>query len=125
MILHRMITKTLILVFTLGAVVYGQSLEFGPPYTLSGAFQNPFGVSINRAQGHLIVSDTLNRQLQWTTLAALTATPTFQTFAFVSDTSQPDALIDPQGIAADVAGNVYVVDARKNQVNLYSWNAAS
>jgi len=50
---------------------------------------------------------------------------TFQTFGFVSDANAADALIDPEGIAADATGHIYVVDARRNQVNLYTWNAMS
>ena len=107
------------------ATALGQSLEFGPPFTLTGGFENPFGVAVDTAQGHLLVSDTRNRQIRWTTLTSLSGTPTFQSFGFVADSAQSDALIDPQGLAADGNGHVYVVDARRNQVNLYTWNSTT
>lgn len=107
------------------APALAQSLEFGPPYTLAGGFENPFGVAVNGAPGHLLVSDTRNRQIRWTTLASLAGTPTFQSFGHVADPAHADALIDPQGLAADGAGNVYVVDARRNQVNRYAWNGTN
>ncbi|MBP7112899.1 MAG: nitrite reductase, copper-containing [Nitrosomonas sp.] len=105
------------------SVTAAQSLEFGPPYTVNGSFENPFGIAVNNAQGHLLVSDTPNRKVHWTELTSLSGTtPTFRSFGYVADPAQPEALVDPQGIAADSNGHVYVVDVRRNQVNLYTWN---
>jgi len=123
--------RTLLLSGCLGWLCFGaptlsaQSLEFGPPYTITSGFQNPYGIAVNSGQKHLLVADTRNRQVRWTTLISLSGTPTFQSFGFVSDITKPEALIDPEGLAADTMGHVYVADARKNQVNLYTWNAMS
>lgn len=102
-----------------------QTLEFGPPYTLTGAFENPFGVAVNPAQGHLLVSDTRHRRIQWAALNTLAGTPMFQSFGQINDPADPAALFDPQGLAADTSGNVYVVDARRNQVLLFRWSAST
>jgi DNA-binding beta-propeller fold protein YncE len=102
-----------------------QPVEFGPPYSIAGGFENPFGVAVDPAQGHLLVTDTRNRQIQWATLSSLAASPAFRSFGYVADTTSPSALFDPQGMAVDRAGHVYVVDAKRNQVNLYTWSPGS
>jgi len=113
-----------LLLLCLAPTLRAQSLEFGPPYTISGGFQNPYGVAINRTQSHLLVA--IQKPASALDDAQLVdRTPTFQTFGFVSDANAADALIDPEGIAADATGHIYVVDARRNQVNLYTWNAMS
>ncbi|MCE4555052.1 CARDB domain-containing protein [Roseateles cellulosilyticus] len=76
-------------------------------------------------QGHLLVSDTRHRRIQFAALSTLSGTPSFQSFGEISDLTDPAALVDPQGLAADRGGNVYVVDARRNQVLLFRWSAAS
>lgn len=117
----------LFLILVLPISIHAQSLEFGPPYLISGGFENPFGVAIGGTPGtlHLFVADTRNRQIRWAPLNSLAGTPSFQTFGYVTDVTQPAALLDPQGIAADGNGHVYVVDARRNQVNLYTWDATT
>lgn len=102
-----------------------QPLEFGPPYTLTDSFENPFGVAVNPVQGHLLISDTRNRRIQWAALPSLTTSPTFQSFGYVANPVDPAALIDPQGLAVDSTGHVYVVDARRNQANLYTWSTSA
>jgi hypothetical protein len=100
-------------------------VSHGPPYQISGGFENPFGVAVNPAQGHLLVSDTRHRKIQWTSLSTLSGTPNFQSFGEVTDPADPSALFDPQGLAVDKSGNAYVVDARRNQVILYRWSASN
>ncbi|MEK6373548.1 MAG: hypothetical protein AABO58_12720 [Acidobacteriota bacterium] len=100
-----------------------QSLEFGPPYSITGGFENPFGVAVDG--GRLVVADTRNRRLRWTLTSSLTATPTFTDFGYVANATLPTALISPEGIAADGLGHVYVADARLNEARLYTWDAAT
>lgn len=102
-----------------------QDLEFGPPYFFSGGFQNPFGIGIDASNGHLLVVDTGHHQVAWMSLADVLTSPTFTTFGHVSDSSLSEALVDPQGIAADSEGNVYVVDTRQNEVQLFQWDSAA
>lgn len=102
-----------------------QDLEFGPPYLLSDAFHNPFGIGIDASRGHLIVADTGNHRLAWMSLSDLPGTPTWTYFGHVADSTLPEALVDPQGVAVDSAGNVYVVDRRQNEVQMFAWDSRS
>ena len=102
-----------------------QDLEFGPPYVLTDAFLNPFGIGIDYSREHLIIADTGNHRLAWTDLAALPGSPAWTYFGYVADSTLPQALVDPQGVAVDSAGNVYVVDTRQNEVQLFIWDAGT
>jgi sugar lactone lactonase YvrE len=103
----------------------GPSLNFGPPHTITGGFLRPYGIAVDETHGRLLVADTANRRFRWTTIADLTGSYAFTEHGFVSDASSPNALTDPQGIAADASGNVYVVSTLKGEVKAYSWNGGN
>jgi M6 family metalloprotease-like protein len=109
-------------VFAASRPLHAQDLEFGPPYLFTGGFQNPFGIALDTAHDHLLVVDTGHHQVAWMSLADVLAAPTFTTFGYVADSSLPEALVDPQGVAVDSAGNVYVVDTRQNEVQRFQWD---
>jgi hypothetical protein len=46
-------------------------------------------------------------------------------FGYVASRSDPAALNEPQSVAADGAGHVFVVNTFGNDANLYSWNGSA
>ncbi len=96
------------------------SLNYGPPYISTGDFKHPYGLAIDETQGRLLVADTANRRWKWLNLNAITSgAAAYHEVGFVP-ASDPAALADPQALAADTTGNIYVVDALKGEVKLYS-----
>jgi M6 family metalloprotease-like protein len=101
------------------------SLQFGPPYVSTGSFLRPYGLAIDTAHGRLLVADTGNHRFKWTTAASVNGPHTYTEFGFVADRTAPEALTDPQGIAVDAAGNVYVANTLTGNVKWYAWNGGN
>jgi hypothetical protein len=101
------------------------SLDFGPPYLSTGNFLRPYGLAVDNAHGRLLVADTANHRFKWTAAAGLGGSHAYTEFGFVASRDAPDALTDPQGIAADAAGNVYVANTLSGDVKWYAWNGGS
>ena len=92
----------------------------------------PAGVAIDKANGHVIVSDSQNnRVLGWKSASAFAAggaadlvigQPDFNSSGCNQNASAPDAtrLCRPIGVAFDVAHRVYVGDAQNNRVLVFS-----
>jgi len=99
------------------------SIEFGPPFVFSGGFTAPAGLAVDDANGRIVVADTGAHRVKWATIASLVAgSPAWTELGFVADRSLPEALNEPQAVAVDGAGNVYVVDTFAGEVQLYRWN---
>jgi DNA-binding beta-propeller fold protein YncE len=95
------------------------NLRFGPPYIVTGGFSHPYGLAVDAAGGRLLVADTGHHRFKWTQIDGLTGSYTFAEHGYFADRSNPAALTDPQGIAADADGNVYVVNTLVGEVKLY------
>ena len=92
----------------------------------------PAGVAIDKANGHVIVSDSQNnRVLGWKSASAFAAggaadlvigQPDFNSSGCNQNASAPDAtrLCRPIGVAFDVAHRVYVGDAQNNRVLVFN-----
>lgn len=105
--------------------VWGQNLEFGPPFVLTNDFNVPADLAIDTANNRVLVADTGNHRIRYTAIADLGATPTWSEFGYVAVRTLPEALNEPQAIAADSTGNAYVVDTFNNEVKLYRWDASA
>ena len=101
------------------------SLQFGPPFTITGNFLHPFGVAVDNTNGRLLVADTANQRFRWTTISSLNGTYTFTDAGFVANASDPNALSDPQALAVDAISNVYVVNTLAGNVKQFTWNGGN
>lgn len=105
---------------------FAGSLEFGPPFPVVDAFEVPAGLTVDAANSRLLVADTAHHRVKYAPLADLsTTTPTWSEFGYLADRSLPGALNEPQALAADSSGNVYVVDTFSNEVQLFHWDGAN
>jgi DNA-binding beta-propeller fold protein YncE len=109
----------------LSSAARAQAIEFGPPVVLSQSFSVPSGLGIDSLNGRLLVADTANHRIRYATISALGGAPTWSEFGFTPSRSDAAALNEPQGVAADGAGNVFVVNTFANDVQLYRWNAGT
>jgi len=91
-------------------------LRFGPPYLLQGNFKLPFGVALDVSSNppRLVVADTTNKAIKWADATDLTKPLTFNAVAA--------NLVDPEAIAVDANGNLYVVNTLGNDVRKFTWN---
>ena len=103
----------------------GQDLLHGPAVVVAVPAQVPSGVAVDAARGRVFVVDTGGRRVLYTSIASLTApSPAWASFGFVASDSDPDALLEPQGIAVDADGNVFVADTFHGIVRMYAYDAA-
>jgi M6 family metalloprotease-like protein len=99
-----------------------QSLHFGAPHELSGGFLRPYGLAVDETHNRLLVADTGNNRFKWAPIAGIViGSYAFTDVGFVADMSDPAALIDPQALAADAAGNVFVVNTLGGEVQAYTF----
>lgn len=104
---------------------WAQGSPFGPPFIISGGFTLPAGLGVDAANARVLIADAGSHRVKYATIPDLAGTPTWDDFGFVSGLVQPQALVAPQAVAADSAGNVYAVDTVGSQVQLYRWDASS
>ncbi|MBW3622172.1 MAG: fibronectin type III domain-containing protein [Armatimonadetes bacterium] len=95
------------------------SLDSGPPTGLK--LSSPNGVAVNTA-GHLFISDTLNHRVLLVDLFRSMAQPYAGsgTAGFGGD-GQPAAfgqLNSPQGLATDLAGNLFIADSGNHSIRV-------
>ncbi len=105
------------------AAFAADGLDFGPPVLSTGNFSRPYGLAVDEAHGRLLVADTGNQQFKWTDVTTVTGTCVYAGQGYVSDRGAPEALNDPEALAADAAGNVYVVNTLQGNVKFYPWSA--
>lgn len=127
----------LIRIFTLfalfiavAAIVYSRSLfanslEYGPPVPVTDGFAVPAGLAIDEPRNRVLVADTGNHRIKYTDIDSLAGTPTWHEFGYIANRALPEALNEPQALAVDANGNVFVVDTFDNEVQLYRWDGAS
>jgi DNA-binding beta-propeller fold protein YncE len=122
-------TKSLFLLLALSVSVgvngLSQTLRFGPPIPISGGFAHPYGLAVDAVNGRLLVADTGNNRFKWAKIADLAGSYMFSESGYIPDRTDPDSLTDPQAIAADSQGNVYVANTLAGNVRLYLWDSGS
>ncbi len=100
---------------------YAQSLEFGVPISIADNFQVPTGLGIDATNNRVLVVNTGEHGLEYTTITDIEMNPSWFNFGFVADRTLPEALNEPQGVAIDANGHAYVVDTFNNEVKLFRW----
>ncbi|OED37788.1 hypothetical protein AB833_22435 [Chromatiales bacterium (ex Bugula neritina AB1)] len=100
---------------------FASSLEFGPAIPVSDSFSVPAGIAIDQDRDRLFVVDTAHHRIKYRTLSSLPAVAPWQEFGFVADRTLDNALNEPQAMAVDSTGNVFVLDTFNNEVKLYRW----
>ncbi len=93
--------------------------EFGAPLLFYGELSAPTGVTYDAARQRVLVADTLNHRVRHFALTTDTARPLWTEFAYVADRTAAAALAEPQALAVNAVGDVYVVDTFHNEVKLY------
>jgi len=105
--------------------LWANSLEYGPPVPVEGGFSVPAGLAIDEARNRVLVADSANHRIKYADIDDLAGTPTWSEFGYLSDRSLPAALNEPQALAVDANGHVFVVNTFDNEVQLYRWDGAS
>lgn len=94
-------------------------LDPGPAFVVTGPFRAPCGVAVDPGGTTVFVADTGNHRVRHAPIATLAGAVTWGELGWVASRSAPEALNEPQGVAVDAAGNVYVVDTLGGEVQLY------
>ncbi len=113
-----------------GNGIFGSTGDGGP--ALNAEFSNPYGVAVDNA-GNVYICDTYNRRIRVVnsgatpiTIANVTIQPgTVQTIAGDGTYGHKDGVIatsaefaDPDGVAVDTAGNIYIADLENYAIHL-------
>jgi M6 family metalloprotease-like protein len=109
----------------LPVIIIAQSLEFGPPYIINDDFNVPSGMAIDELNKRIFIADAGNHRLLYAAISDLKGIPIWNELGYIVDRSQSQALNEPQGVAVDASGNVYIVDTFGNEVELYRWNSVT
>src|SRR3712207_1733968 len=96
--MSRLVWIAILITVVVPARAKAQLLEYGPPYTVNGGFSTPTGLGNDEAHGRVLIADTGNRRVKYTTILALTGTPSWADLGYVADPSMPGALDGPQGV---------------------------
>ena len=107
------------------SAAWAQTTEFGPPIVLTNSFNVPAGLGLDTAHGRLLIADTGNHRVKHAAISSLAGTPTWSELGYTASRSDFAALNEPQGVATDASGNVFVVNTFANDVNLYRYSAGS
>lgn len=113
------------MLFLMTSTALATSLEYGPPVPVSDGFSVPTGLAIDTVNSRILVVDTANHRIRYTSLSGLEATPVWSEFGYVADRSLPEALSEPQAVAVDGSGNAYVLDTFNNEVQLFRWSGGA
>jgi DNA-binding beta-propeller fold protein YncE len=118
------IISTAVIILWTASALHAES-GFGPPFISSDDFSVPAGLAVDPTNGRVLVADTGHHEIKFAAIADLQTGPVWTSFGYVADRDLPEALHMPQGIAVDSAGNAYVADTLKGEVQLYRYTAGS
>jgi hypothetical protein len=102
--------------------VYGQAtFTTSTPGTSATALKLPSGVALDGG-GNLYVADNYNNRVLYFPAGSTTATVVYGQGSFTTNTpgTSATALSNPQGLALDGSGNLYVADYSNNRVVYYA-----
>lgn len=107
--------------------VNAQNLEYGPPYTIrSTLFNIASGITVDTINHHVFTVNAGNHRFMRMNISdLLNPVPVLTEHAFIADRSNAAALKEPQAIAVDGSGNVFIADTYNHQVKLYRWNGGT
>lgn len=100
-------------------------LEYGPPFIIGDALTVPTGMAVDAARERLLIADTGSHRIRYTSLADFPGPYTWHEFGYNADATAAGAFREPQGVAVDADGNVYVVDALAGQVQLFRYDSGA
>ena len=83
--------------------------------TLAGSFNNPKGVAVD-VNGNVYVADELNHVIRKITSTGVVTTVAGSTIGFAEGTGSSAKFCYPNGIVANVDGNLYVADSGNNRI---------
>lgn len=115
----------LLLLLLVAQTISAADLEFGAPFTVTHDFSVPAGLALDELNDRILVADSANHRIKYTNISNLTTSPSWQEFGFVADRTAAAALNEPQALAVDANGHVFVADTFNNEVKLYRWNSGS
>ena len=125
-VISKLLLLAVLLNLTCIVYLHAQSLEYGSPYVIQNpAMRIPMGLAVDTVRHKAFIVNAGNHRILQTNLPDLLGSPTWNDFGFVGDRTAVDALKEPQGLAVDATGNIYVADTYNHQVKLYRWNGAS
>jgi sugar lactone lactonase YvrE len=103
-----------------------QNLEYGPPYTIhSPVFNIVSGIAADTVNHYILGVNAGNHRFVRMNSADVLATPAWTEYGFVADRSNSSALKEPQSIAVDATGNVFIADTYNHQARLYRYDAVT
>ncbi|MCB9647695.1 MAG: hypothetical protein H6730_13985 [Deltaproteobacteria bacterium] len=101
------------------------SLEFGPPQVIAGTLTLPMGVAVDAGEARLFVSDAGAHRFLVRPLADLGDPTKWVAHGATPSIGDAASLHEPQAIAVDGGGNVYVVDTFAGDVRLFRYDAVA
>ncbi len=81
----------------------------------AASFYNPYGVAVDSA-GNVYVGDQLNHRIRKIAPGGVVTTLAGSGSGFADGTTETALFSQPNGVAVDSAGNVYVADANNNKI---------
>lgn len=96
--------------------------EFGPPQFLGSTFSLPVGIAFDAPRNRVIVLTAGDHRIAYASLEDARSGAAWTIIGEVADRASADALNEPQGIATDAAGNIFVADTFNNQARLYRYH---
>jgi len=105
--------------------VFAVNGEYGAPQASRAGLSLPGAVSYDAYSNRLLVVETGQHRIAYQTLPDIFTGADWHYFAESTERDVPEALNEPQGIAVDSAGNVYVADTFNNQVKLYRYDSSN
>lgn len=106
-------------------VAHAADREFGAPQFLGSGFSLPAGVAYDAPRNRIIVLTAGDHRLAYASIEDARAGAPWTIIGEVSDRSAAAAMNEPQGVAVDGAGNIFVADTFNNQARLFRYDAGT